>query len=156
MHLFGDDKGPHMVHFHARRELDFVELSWDVRNAPGELRWRVLRSESEFAIDAQTLSGSGQTLVAEGTDTYLMDKEVVRRRPYFYTVFLQDGDGAWELQVKVKVTHLDRLGWLHPSEGGPAEYGDYDHTGDLEREYERSILRVQHAGFGAQMPPTGH
>ena len=81
------------VHFHARRELDFVELSWDVHNAPGELRWRVLRSESGFATDAQALTGSGQTLVSEGTDTYLMDKEVVRRRPYFYTVFLQDDDG---------------------------------------------------------------
>jgi len=54
------------------------------------------------------------------------------------------------------VTHLDRLRWLHPSEDVPAEYGDdFDRSGDLEREYERSVLRVEHAGLWA-MPPSGH
>ena len=93
MHLFGDSNSPHLTHFEARREAGFVELGWDVRNAPA-LRWRVLRSESEFAATADAQAGSGQTLVMKGGDTYVMDDQVVPGTAYFYTVFAQDEKGS--------------------------------------------------------------
>lgn len=68
MHLFGDDKGPHLAHFQAHRGHDRVELDWEVRNAVG-LRWRVLRSKRDFATVPKALPGNGQTLIMEGTAT---------------------------------------------------------------------------------------
>ena len=76
MHLFGDSSGPHVTHFQAHRERGYVELGCDVRPAPA-LSWRVLRSERGFVETADALPGSGQTVVMEGTDTYLMDDQVV-------------------------------------------------------------------------------
>ena len=63
MHLFGDSSGPHLTHFQARRDGNRVELGWDVRNAPA-LRWRVLRSEQDFATSSDALPGSGQTVAS--------------------------------------------------------------------------------------------
>ena len=114
MQLFGDGSGPYMAHFQARREPGFVELGWEVRNGP-VLRWRVLRSDREFAAIAEALAGSGQTVVMEGTDTYLVDDHVVEGTPYFYTVFAKDEQGAWHAQVETKLARGDRLRWLNPS-----------------------------------------
>lgn len=85
-----------------------------MRNAP-DLRWRVLRSEHDFATTADAPPGSDQTVVLEGADTYLLDGKVVEGSPYFYGVFSQEGDGVWQLQVQTRLAHLDRLRWLHPS-----------------------------------------
>jgi hypothetical protein len=148
MHLFGDSRGPHLAHFQARREPGFVELGWEVRNAPA-LRWRVLRSEREFAATADALVGSGQAVVMEGTDTYLMDDQIAEGTIYFYTVFTRGEAGAWHLQVKTRVAHGDRLRWLHPSLKRPADEadavpGDCGHVGSLGGEAERSLLLTSH------------
>jgi hypothetical protein len=114
MQLFGDTSGQHMAHFQARREADFVELGWEIRNGP-VLRWRILRSDRGFAAAAEALEGSDQTVVMEGTDTYLRDDEVVEGTPYFYTVFAQDDQGVWHRQVETRLTRGERLRWLNPS-----------------------------------------
>jgi hypothetical protein len=89
--------------------------------------------------------GSGQTVVMEGTDTYLMDDQVGEGTPYFYTVFVQDEQGVWHLQVKTRVAHRDRLPWLHPSlrrwaDEADAVPGDYGHVGALSGEADRTLL----------------
>ncbi len=133
MHLFGDASGPHLVHFHAKREAARVELFWEVRNAPS-LRWRVLRSEREFATVAEVLSGSDQTVVMEGSDTHLTDTDITDGQPYFYTVFAQDTDGTWHAQAKARLAHRERLRWLHPSEEPPKDRldADWQRSGDLD------------------------
>jgi hypothetical protein len=128
MHLFGDSSGPHLAHFHARREHDSVEVFWEVLNAPS-LHWRVLRSEADYAATADALPGSGQTLVMEGTETHLKDDQLVPGTHYFYTVFAQDEQGAWHEQVRTKLAHGDRLRWLHDSlNKWPHETGADDET----------------------------
>ena len=114
MHLFGNSNGPHLAQFHARRERDYIELTWEVRKAPA-LHWRVLRSAGDFAATAGALSGSAQTVVMEGTQTHLRDDQVVEGKPYFYTVFTQDEEGVWHQQVKTRLAHHERLCWFHPS-----------------------------------------
>ena len=113
MHLFGDASGPHMAHFHARRENGCIELDWEVRNAD-ELRWRVLRSEQGFAENAEPPGANGQVLVNESTDTYLADQGLDPDKHYCYTVFSQEPDGTWRKQVEVKLRPHDLLGWVHP------------------------------------------
>ncbi len=153
MHLFGDSSGPHLTHFRARREGDHVEIGWDVRNAPGLLRWRVLRSEHDFASSADALPGSGQTVVVEGTETYAMDDQVVEGTPYFYTLFVQDDDGAWHQQVETKLAHRDRLRWLHPS------YDEWPAAAAFEGEGDYQEGGVVHGGIdktlalGTEPPP---
>ena len=147
MHLFGDSDSPHLAHFQARREADFVELGWDVRNAT-ELRWRVLRSEREFASTADAPAGSDQTVVMEGTDTYVMDDQVVKGTTYFYTVFAQDEQGVWHRQVATRLAHGDRLRWLHPAYhqlpvvGTSARQGDFKESGFLDGEPDKSTLML--------------
>jgi hypothetical protein len=113
MHLFGDASGPHMAHFHARRENGRAELDWEVRNAD-EMRWRVLRSEQGYAEDAEPPGSNGQAIVNEGADTYLCDEGLDPVKHYFYTVFSQEPDGTWRKQVEVTLRTRDLLGWLHP------------------------------------------
>jgi hypothetical protein len=145
MHLFGDSDSAHLTHFQARREAGFVELGWDVRNAPA-LHWRVLRSEREFAATADALPGSGQTMLMEGIDTYVMDEQIVKGTPYFYTVFAQDEQGVWHRQVKTRLAHGDRLRWLHPAhrrplvEGTNAKQGEYKRGGVLEGDPDHGLL----------------
>ena len=114
MHLFGDSHTPYLAQFHARREGTYIELSWELRNAPA-LNWRVLRSSGDFAATAGALAGSDQTTVMEGTQTSVRDDRIVEGRPYFYTLFAQDEQGVWHVQVKTRLAHHERLCWLHPS-----------------------------------------
>jgi len=102
MHLFGDRSGPHLSHFHARRDGRQAFLQWEVGNAP-DLSWRVLRSETDFAEQAETGPGGGQTLVMEGTQTHVTDETLDEASTYFYTVFAADERGAWHRQVKVRL-----------------------------------------------------
>jgi hypothetical protein len=152
MHLFGDSSGPHLTHFQARREGNRVELGWDIRNAPA-LRWRVLRSEQDFATSSDALPGSGQTVVMEGTETYVMDDQVVERTPYFYTVFAGDEQGVWHQQVKTKLAHRDRRRWLHPSYdewsagGAFANEGDYQEGGVIHGSVDKTLA------LGTEPPP---
>jgi hypothetical protein len=144
MHLFGDSNSPHLTHFRALREPGYVELDWDVRNAPA-LRWRVLRSARDFASTAGALPDSDQTVVAEGTETHVTDDQVVEGTPYFYTVFAQDDEGVWHQQVKTRLAHRERLRWLHPSfdfEKGPveADADNYDQGGVLHGEVDKATL----------------
>ena len=123
MYLFGDSHGPHLAQFHARHERDYIELKWELRNAP-ELHWRVLRSSGDFAATAGALPGSDQTTAMEGTETHVRDDQVVEGKPYFYTLFTQDEQGVWRLQVKTRLAHHERLCWFHPAfdfEKGPVE-----------------------------------
>ena len=119
MHLFGDSSGPHLAHFRAHRERDRVQLEWEVRNAPA-MRWRILRSERDFASTADVLPGGDQILVMEGTDTHMADETLEGKRPYFYTVFAQDEQEAWHLQVKTKLEQHEHLLW-HRGEAGVVE-----------------------------------
>ncbi len=75
----------------------------------------MLRSEREFASTADAQAGSGQTVVMEGGDTYVMDDQVVKGTAYFYTVFAQDEQRVWHRQVTTRLAHGDRLRWLHPA-----------------------------------------
>ena len=111
MHLFGDSSGPHLVHFHATCEGDQAELRWEVRDAD-EVRWRVLRSEREFASSADGMAGSGQTIVMDGTDTNLSDR-VVEGTTYYYAVFAQEKRGAWHRLVKVKLKSHEHGDWTY-------------------------------------------
>jgi hypothetical protein len=141
MHLFGDASGPHIAYFHAHREGDHVQLEWEVRNAPAR-RWRVLRSEREFAETADALPGSGQTVVLEGTDTHLTDDPLVKGMPYFYSVFAQDAQAMWHRQVKVKLARHDRLRWHHPSAAAQAGHPSDDHADEgrlVGRELELDV-----------------
>jgi hypothetical protein len=113
MHLFGDTSGPHMAHFHARRENGCIELDWEVRKAD-EVRWRVLRSEQDYAASAEPPGTNGQVLVNESPDTYLADQGLDPNKHYCYTVFSQEPDGTWRKQVEVKLRPHDLLGWFHP------------------------------------------
>ena len=150
MHLFGDKDSPHLTHFQAWREASFVELSWGVRNAPA-LRWRVLRSEREFASSADALPDSGQTVVMEGSDPYVKDDKIVEGTAYFYTVFSQDVHGVWDCQVTTRLAHEDRFRWLHPAyhgrplaeinaRQGDYKQGDYKQGGVLEDNPEGARL----------------
>lgn len=114
MHLFGDRNEPHLVHFEAQRERGSVVLTWDVRNAPA-LSWRVVSSERGFAEKADALPGSGQTLISESANCGARDDQIADGRPYFYTVFAQDGQGVWHLQVKTQVAEHEHLRWHHPA-----------------------------------------
>ncbi len=113
MRLFGDRNEPRLEHFEASREHGDVVLRWDVRDAPA-LRWRVLRSERDFAETADALPGSGQTLVSESANCGARDDQIPGKATCFYTVFAQDGQGLWHRQVKVKIDHGDRLRWRSP------------------------------------------
>ena len=113
MNLFGDNSGAHLAHFQARREDDHVDLLWEVRNAKG-LRWRVLRSESEFAATADPVP-AGQTLVSESGEGHVCDRRVDTATPYFYTAFVKDEQGLWQRQVVGKLAPREHLRWLHPS-----------------------------------------
>jgi hypothetical protein len=113
------------------------------------MSWRVLRSECEFATTPEPLVGSGQTVIMEGTETYLMDDGVVEGTPYFYTIFVQDEQGVWHLQVKTKVTYRDRLRWLHPDlrkatgATDPVE-SRYEQSGYLDGEFEQALMLTSH------------
>ena len=121
MRLFGGHDEPHLVHFEAHRMPRYVTLAWDVRHAPA-LTWRVLRSETGFADDvgADSVVGSGQTLVSESDGTGARDDAVAEGVTYFYTVFAQDEQGTWERQVTVKLERDDHLR-LERSEPGAFE-----------------------------------
>ena len=144
MHLFGENTGPHLTHFQARREGDHAELGWDLRNTP-PLRWRVLRSERDFASSAEAAPGGDQVVVMEGTETYVMDDELAEKATYFYTVYAQDEDGTWHQQVKTKLGHRDRLRWLHPSmeewpvDAAFAEEGDFQEGGVVHGGVDKTL-----------------
>lgn len=116
MHLFGDAHEPHLTHFEATRDHGDVVLRWDVRHGPA-LRWRVLRSEHDFAEAPDALPGGDQTLVSESAQCGARDDQIVGNIPYYYTVFAQDTEGVWHRQVKAKIAHGDRLHWHRPSMG---------------------------------------
>ena len=136
MHLFGDTRGPHLAHFQARRLPGFVELGWDVRNAP-VIRWRVWRSDRDFVQIAVGPEGGGQVLVMEDTDTYVRDEQVVAGPPYFYSVFAEDETGAWQLQVKIELAVNDHLHWHHPSH---EDWPETDHHAEPELYVERGLF----------------
>lgn len=112
MHLFGDAHEPHLTHFEVDRGPGFVILSWNVKHAPA-LRWRVLRSDRDFAENAT--AGGDQTLVSESAECGAADEQVDDETPYYYTVFAQDQDGFWHRQVKVKAMPGDHMHWRHPA-----------------------------------------
>ena len=112
MHLFGSDTGPHLAHFHVWHRGGLIELEWEVRNSP-PLRWRVLRSERDFAASADLAAEDGQVLLMEGAETHVTDQDVVRGTHYFYTVFAQDESGSWQRQVHAKVAPKAKLSWHH-------------------------------------------
>jgi len=97
------------VHFRARCLADQAELTWDV-SEPGDVHWRVLRSEKQYADQADVLSDGTQTTVMDGPDTCLVDR-VEEGKTYYYTVFAQDQHSTWHRQVKVKLTSRDDLSW---------------------------------------------
>ena len=144
MHLFGDTKGPHLAHFQARRLPSFVELGWDMRNAP-VLRWPVWRSDRDFVETAVGPEGSGHVLVMDDTDTYVRDEHVVERPPYFYSVFAEDDTDAWQLQVKIKLAVNDHLHWRHPSH---ADWPATDHHAEPKL-YEQCGLVARGSGLSA-------
>jgi hypothetical protein len=87
-----------------------------------------------------------------------MDEQVVEGAPYFYTVFVQDGQGAWHLQVKVRVAHRDRLRWLHPDlrkamgATDPVE-SRYEQSGYLDGEFDKALLlTTSHPGTWSAYP----
>jgi len=120
MHLFGDKSGPHLVHFHARREGTRVLLQWEIRNGP-DLTWRVLRSQTGFAEEAAALPASGQTLVVQGAQTHAIDEGLDDGVTYYYTIFLADEHGGWHRQVKARLHPRDHhLRWHHHDHGADA------------------------------------
>jgi hypothetical protein len=135
MHLFGDRSGPHLTHFHARREGRRAFLQWEVGNA-ADMHWRVLRSETDFAEQAETGPSSGQTLVMEGTQTHATDETLDQASTYFYTVFAADEHGAWHRQVKVRLRpHHHHLRW------------HYDNAADqAPRARDALVLEVTESG----------
>lgn len=146
MHVFGDSKGPHLVHFKAHREHGLVELDWEVRNVVG-LRWRVLRSKRTFATTPRALPGNGQTVIMEGTETHLRDEQIQEGIPYFYTVFVQDAQGEWQRQVKTRLRPHERLHWLHAAYAGSAFEADL--SGDVRQSNKNAAeLLVQREGPG--------
>jgi hypothetical protein len=112
MHLFGSNTGPHLAHFHVWHRGGSIELEWEVRNSP-PLRWRVLRSERDFASSADPAAEEGQLLLMEGAETHVIDQDVVAGTHYFYTVFAQDESGSWHRQVHAKVAPKAKLSWHH-------------------------------------------
>jgi hypothetical protein len=114
-----------LTHFEARREAKYAELAWDVHGGTA-LRWRVVRSERDFAESADALVRDDQTLVSESTEPGARDDGVAAGTTYFYTVFSQDERGAWERQVMVTLGDGDHLHWHHPGNldfmrAGPAD-----------------------------------
>jgi len=108
MSLFGHRSGPHLAHFHAKHGDHWAVLRWELRNSE-PLRWRILRSDSEFAETAE--AGDGQALVYEGTATEFQDADLTPDAPYFYSVFCQNGDGHWRSTVEVRVTPKSEHHW---------------------------------------------
>ena len=155
MHLFGDASEPHMTHFEAERERGYVAFRWDVRKAPA-VRWRVLRSEHDFAETADALDGSGQTLVSDSEQCGANDGQIVESTTYFYAVFAQDEQGAWRRQVKIRIDHGEHLQWRHASkaafeEGSPAE-GYYDPEQVAARELYLFKHHGNQVGLGQSRP----
>lgn len=56
-------------------------------------------------------AGSGQTVVTEGADTRVTDDQLAEGTTYYYSVFAQDEQGAWHLQVKTKLTSHGHQRW---------------------------------------------
>ena len=110
---FGVGLGSHLAHFHARHENGCIELDWEAPYGD-KLRWRVLRSESGFAADAEPPGANGQVLVAESTQTHLVDPGLDPEKHFSYTVFSQEPDGTWRKQVEVKLRAHDLFGFFHP------------------------------------------
>jgi hypothetical protein len=104
-----------LIHFHAWHRPGLVQLDWEPRQ-PAAMRWRVLRSETSFAQDADPAADSTQALVFEGEDTHVGDHGVGDGRHY-YTVFGQIGDGPWCRIAHAKVRQGSLLHWFaHDSE----------------------------------------
>ncbi len=112
MRLFGSSDGPHMAHFHCVHSGDEVNAWWEVRNCEG-LKWRVLRSDKQFAESADIGPRSAQTLVVEGDISHFSDA-VAGLGKCFYTVFSQEAGHGWERQAAVKVNAHEHLLWHHP------------------------------------------
>ena len=103
-----------LVHFHAWHRPGLVQLDWELRH-PAPMRWRVLRSETGFARDADPASDPTQTLVTEGPDTHVADP--VLDGKHYYTVFGRSGDVPWHRLAHAKVRQGSALHWLaHDSE----------------------------------------
>jgi hypothetical protein len=152
MHLFGDSKGPHLAHFQARRLPGFVELGWDVRNAP-VMRWRVWRSDRDFVLTSDGPASDDQVLVLDDdSDTYVRDEEVVEGPPYFYSVFAEDESGAWQLQVKIELAINDHLHWHHPSH---EDWPETDHHAEPALYVESGHFAGHTFGVGALAMSAG-
>ena len=144
MHLFGGAKEPHLTHFEAQRERGGVILRWDVRRAPA-MRWRVLRSQVEFAKTPDALPGSGQALISDSADCGARDDQATGEETYYYTVFAQDAQGAWQRQVKVKVDPRDKLRWQRP------EHPSFEHAGPTDGYIDMHVVEARELTVAKEM-----
>jgi hypothetical protein len=113
MHLFRDAQAPYLAHFRAAHHGDHTDLFWETRNTQ-PLNWRVLRSDVEFAETAEALPGGRQTVVMQGTDTRLSDRDVGDSDHHYYTVFAQNEDGVWQRQAEIRIAPHEHFFWHHP------------------------------------------
>lgn len=139
-----------LTHFEAHREAKYAELTWDVRSTTA-LRWRVLRSERDFAESADALSGGDQILVSESTAPGARDDAVAARTTYFYTVFSQDARGAWERLAMVTLGNGDHLHWHHPDDM------DFMHAGPSDGYLDAHALQARELCMARRIRTmTGH
>ena len=105
-----DKTGDHvLIHFHAWHQPGLVQLDWEPR-LPAPKLWRVLRSETGFAHDADPASDRAQALVFEGSDTHVADP--VLDGKYSYTVFGRSEDGSWHRVAHARVRQGSVLHWF--------------------------------------------
>lgn len=102
--MFGRDGKPRVVHLKSRTHAGAIVLTWDARRERA-LRWRVLRSERGPADGpfADTVVGSGQSLVSDKTTPGSHDELDGSRGARHYAIFAEDERGQWH---RVAVTRV--------------------------------------------------
>jgi len=88
---------------------------------------RVLRSPDGFAQESsEPNSDPSQTVIYERSEQHgkVVDQSVEGDAVYYYTVFVEDDDGTWRLEVRATVTIEGSIRWRRAaveSEGESAE-----------------------------------
>ena len=135
MHLFGDRHGPHLAHFHARREGTQAFLEWEVAQRAGPHlagpAFRVgVRRRGHRPRPAAT-----RPSLWRGRRTISAEEGLAHNVTYYYTAFASDEHGTWHRQVAAKLAPRDHHRWHH---------GDGGVGGSTSRQAELLALGLPH------------
>jgi hypothetical protein len=99
--LFGS-LPPALKRLAYRSDETAVAFAWQWRRRRGG-RLRILRSDACGTSDPNDTSMEGQTCVYDGAGDQLVDRDILPRAAYHYSIFAQDGAGHWSMPVHQEV-----------------------------------------------------